>query len=263
MDREKEMCKDLVDKVIGTVLISEIEDRLCWSNDKLGMFSRVDGFVEYFSLCYNVKLDESKKRLWLISIAAACWTIWIARNGLVFDGRRVNMANLVFQSKMRALLWIRSNHNEIMLQEKFWWLTPQRCCVVSHKSNAVVSFWRLPPCGWLKFNVCGIAKEDKARGGGILRDMEGIAREIFSGAVGTNVAEEVEIGAVNSSVVFSWCINKELKLWTLHVTFSDIETSKCKIRSIVFSLANRNGNDTAFSLALAGVNRPHVFKAWW
>ncbi|XP_017604437.1 uncharacterized protein LOC108451233 [Gossypium arboreum] len=160
------------------------------------VWKRVDGFVEYFSLCYNVKLDERKKRLWLISIAAACWTIWIARNGLVFDGRRVNMANLVFQSKMRALLWIRSNHNEIMLQEKFWWLAPQRCCVVSHKSNAVVSFWRLPPCGWLKFNVCGIAKEDKARGGGILRDMEGIAREIFSGAVGTNVAEEAEIGAV-------------------------------------------------------------------
>ncbi|XP_040934309.1 uncharacterized protein [Gossypium hirsutum] len=195
------------------------------------------------------------------------------------------MANLVFQSKMRALLWIRSNHNEIMLQEKFWWLAPQRCRVVSHKSNADVSFWRPPPCGWLKFNVCGIAKEDKAGGGGILRDMEGIARGIFSGAVGTNVAEEAEIGAVNfalemfasmnwkssnslvievgSSVVFSWCISKELRPWTLHATFLDIEIAKCKIGSIVFSLGDRNRNDMAFSLALAGVNRPHVFKAWW
>ncbi|KAK5840579.1 hypothetical protein PVK06_009482 [Gossypium arboreum] len=115
--------------------------------------------------------------------------------------------------------------------------------------------------------------------------MEGIARRIFSGAVGTNVVEEAEIGVVKialemfasmnwkssnslvielgSSVVFSWCINKELRPWTLHATFFDIETAKCKIGSIVFSLVDRNGNDMAFSLALAGVKRPQVFKAWW
>ncbi|KAG8482616.1 hypothetical protein CXB51_024060 [Gossypium anomalum] len=186
---------------------------------------------------------------------------------------------------MRALLWIRSTHNEFMLQEKFWWLAPQKCRVVSHKSNVVASFWRPLPCGWLKFNVCGIAKEDKAGGRGTLRDMDGIARRIFSSDIGTNVAEEAEIGAVKialemvasmnwkssnslviklgSSVVFSWCINKELRPWSLHATFLDIETSKCKVDSIVFSLADRNGNDMALSLALAGVNRPQVFEAWW
>ncbi|KAG4202690.1 hypothetical protein ERO13_A05G352433v2 [Gossypium hirsutum] len=178
-------------------------------------------------------MAESKKNLWLISIAAACWTIWLARNGLVFYGRKVHMENLVFQSKMRALLWIRLVHNEIMMQENFWWIFPQRSRVVPNKSKYVASFWRPPPLGWLKFNVCGISKEDKAGCGGVLRDMEGIARGIFSGAIDTNVAEEAEIGAVKialevfltmnwktnnslfiklgSLVVFSWCVNKFLR----------------------------------------------------
>ncbi|KAK5834313.1 hypothetical protein PVK06_018190 [Gossypium arboreum] len=208
LDRKKETCKSLADRMIGTILISDKEDRSCWSNDKLGVFSvkkcsklliledesdinfdcgkvwnikvpprvrsflwmlainristedflakrgvnlqhlsivcpwyervpeytphlffkcrfierfwenifnwwdiewkRVDGVVDFFALCYNVKIEVIKKSLWLISCAAACWTIWIARNGLVFEGRRVKMENLVFQTKMRALLWIRS-----------------------------------------------------------------------------------------------------------------------------------------------------------
>ncbi|XP_040930093.1 uncharacterized protein [Gossypium hirsutum] len=94
-------------------------------------WKRVDGFVDLFALCYNAKIEYSKKSLWLISCAAACWSIWLARNALVFDRRSVKMDNLVFQSTMRALLWIRSSHNELMMQEKFWWLAPQRYRVVS------------------------------------------------------------------------------------------------------------------------------------
>ncbi|KAG8479516.1 hypothetical protein CXB51_029293 [Gossypium anomalum] len=199
-------------------------------------WKRVDGVVDFFALCYNAKIKVSKKSLWLISCAAACWTIWIARNGLVFEGRR----------------------------EKFWWFAPQRCRVVSHKLNSTVSFWRPPPYGWLKFNVCGVAKEDKAGClkfnvcgvakedkagcGGILRDLEGMARGIFSGAVGTNVAEEAEIEAVKIA---------------LKAIFLEIESTKRKAGSIVFFLVDRNGNDLAFSLALVGVNQTQLFKAWW
>ncbi|KAK5817189.1 hypothetical protein PVK06_022112 [Gossypium arboreum] len=96
-------------------------------------------------------------------------------------------------------------------------------------------------------------------GGGILRDMEGIARGIFSGAVGTNVAEEAEIGAVKFALEMFASMNwKSSNSLVIKV---DIETAKCKIGFIVFSLADRNGNDMAFQLALVGVNRPHVFKA--
>lgn len=33
------MCKFLADRLISTVLISDKKGRLCWSNDKLGVFS--------------------------------------------------------------------------------------------------------------------------------------------------------------------------------------------------------------------------------
>ncbi|KAH1108773.1 hypothetical protein J1N35_012541 [Gossypium stocksii] len=114
---------------------------------------------------------------------------------------------------MRALLWVRSNNKDFMLQEKFWWIALQRC----HETT---------PCGWLKFNVCGIAKENKAGCRGILRDLEEVARGVFYGDAGSNNAEVAEIGAVKIAL-------------------------------------EMNGNDMAFSLALAGVNRPQVFKAWW
>lgn len=52
-------------------------------------WKQVDGFLNFFALYNNVKMVEIRKSLRLISIATACWTIWLARNGLVFDRKRV------------------------------------------------------------------------------------------------------------------------------------------------------------------------------
>ncbi|KAK5792212.1 hypothetical protein PVK06_033326 [Gossypium arboreum] len=100
--------------------------------------------------------------------------------------------------------------------------------------------------GWLKFNVCGIAKEDKAGCGEILRDLEGIARGIFSGAAGTNIAEEAEIEAVKIAL-------EVLRGGVFLVYQQGAETLVCKVGSIVFSLVDRNGNHLTFSLALTGM----------
>ncbi|TYH08368.1 hypothetical protein ES288_A07G009100v1 [Gossypium darwinii] len=89
-----------------------------------------------------------------------------------------------------------------------------------------------------------VVSERGQGGGGILRDMEGIARGIFSGVVGTNVAEEAEIGAVKFALEMFASMN-----WKS----SNSLVIKCKIGFIVFSLADRNGNDMAFQLALVGV----------
>ncbi|KAK5837762.1 hypothetical protein PVK06_006489 [Gossypium arboreum] len=186
---------------------------------------------------------------------------------------------------MRALLWIRSIHDEILLQEDLWWISPLKCRVESVRSNSAMFCWRSPPAGWLKFNICGIELENKAGCGGVLRDMEGVARAIFSGNICANNAEEAEIGAVKialevfiamnwkpkeslfievgSLVAFSWCVNKVSRHWSLNSVFADIERSMMKMGNSVFSLADRNGNGMAFSLAMTGVNRMQMFKAWW
>ncbi|MBA0764644.1 hypothetical protein Gotri_013970 [Gossypium trilobum] len=53
-----------------------------------------------------------------------------------------------------------------------------------------------PPHGWLKFNVCGVAKEDTAGYGGVLRDQEGVTIALFFSSVAANDADMAEIGAV-------------------------------------------------------------------
>ncbi|KAK5844375.1 hypothetical protein PVK06_000511 [Gossypium arboreum] len=69
--------------------------------------------------------------------------------------------------------------------ENFWWICSNRCRIGSIKSKLAASFWRPPPHGCLKFNVCGIANEDKKGCRGVLRDKEGIVRDI--GKVGNVV----------------------------------------------------------------------------
>ncbi|MBA0758963.1 hypothetical protein Gotri_021910, partial [Gossypium trilobum] len=55
--------------------------------------------------------------------------------------------------------------------------------------------WRFPPRGWLKFNVCGVVFEDKAGGGGVLRD-EGVARAFFSSPSEAKDAEFAELKSI-------------------------------------------------------------------
>ncbi|MFQ6628299.1 hypothetical protein Gotur_007279 [Gossypium turneri] len=126
LEREEVMLSKLLERVRSTVLVSDMGDKFCWAHDRNGEFW-VDGFEDFYSLCNNMKMTEIRKSFWLISISAACWTIWLARNGMVFERRMMTMENLIFQSKMRTLLWIIFVYDELMLQENFWWICPNRC----------------------------------------------------------------------------------------------------------------------------------------
>ncbi|KAG8500324.1 hypothetical protein CXB51_004215 [Gossypium anomalum] len=138
--------------------------------------------------------------------------------------------------------------------------------------------------GCLKFNVCGIANEDRAGYRGVLRDKEGVARALFSGSVVANDTDLAEIGTVmvaldvflvmkwklndslfielGSLVVFYWCANKSMRPWSLQATFADIERDIEKVGNVIFSMAEKNGNKMAYSLAIAGINREEIFEAW-
>lgn len=91
--------------------------------------------------------------------------------------------------------------------------------------------------------LCGVAKEEKADCGGVLRDKEGVAKALFSGAVDAIIAIVAETGAVKvalevlfflslnwkiydslfielgSLVVCSWCVNKAMRPWSLKSNF--------------------------------------------
>ncbi|KAK5841578.1 hypothetical protein PVK06_003899 [Gossypium arboreum] len=74
----------------------------------------VSGFEEFYSLCFNAKLHGTIKNLWLKAIAASCWSVWLARNEMVFERKVLSMDTLIFHSKMKALLWVRAAFDEIV-----------------------------------------------------------------------------------------------------------------------------------------------------
>ncbi|MBA0877685.1 hypothetical protein Goshw_023479 [Gossypium schwendimanii] len=68
----------------------------------------------------------------------------------------------------------------------------------------------------------------------------------------------VEIGL---KMVYNWCLNKDMRPWSLQTTFSDIERKIEQVGSMVFSMADQKGNEMASTLAVVGSNRGDMFKA--
>ncbi|MBA0575399.1 hypothetical protein Golob_027457, partial [Gossypium lobatum] len=55
----------------------------------------------------------------------------------------------------------------------------------------------------------------------------------------------IELGSL---VVFSWFVNKVMKLWSLQAIFAGIHRDMLKARSVVFSVVDEKGNELASSL---------------
>lgn len=56
----------------------------------------VDDFMEFYKLCNKVYLLRVLKCLWLISVVVACWSLWMARNEVMFYKKMVPMETLMF-----------------------------------------------------------------------------------------------------------------------------------------------------------------------
>ncbi|MBA0574464.1 hypothetical protein Golob_001660, partial [Gossypium lobatum] len=83
---------------------------------------------------------------------------------MVFERKWSTTNNLLFHSKMRALMWVRSVQEELRY-------------------------------GWVNFNVSGMANEDEVGCGGVLRDLDR-ARALFSGPVAAKDSITAEVGAI-------------------------------------------------------------------
>ncbi|MBA0864294.1 hypothetical protein Goshw_001440 [Gossypium schwendimanii] len=145
-------------------------------------------------------------------------------------------------------------------------------------------FWYPPRYVWVKFNVSGVANEDEAGCGGVLRNSNGVARVLFFSLVATKDSIAAEIGAIiivldvylaicwkgkgsliieiGSNEVFSWIEKKRLRPWILQSIFKDIKNRMDKVGNISFLKAKKHRNEMASALALAGIKRPGMFKAW-
>lgn len=58
-------------------------------------------------------------------------------------------------------------------------------------------------------------------------------------------------------------MNKWMRLWKLRFVFVEIERCMDKVSNVSFSKVEKNKNEMASVLAIAGIKRSDMFKAWW
>ncbi|KAG8502368.1 hypothetical protein CXB51_000334 [Gossypium anomalum] len=111
--------------------------------------------------------------------------------------------------------------------------------------------WCPPRYGWVKFNVSGVANEDEAGCGGVLRDADGVARALFSGPNAAKDSIAAKVGAIiialDVYLVMGW---------------KGYQKQMDRVGNVSFSKAEKHGNDMNSALALAGKKWPGMFKAW-
>ncbi|TYI30537.1 hypothetical protein ES332_A05G395300v1 [Gossypium tomentosum] len=189
-------------------------------------------------------------------MSAACWSVWLARNELVFDRKWPKLSSLVFLSKTRALMWIKSVYEELKVDERIWWVCPFRSWRNFKEVGLSGKFW-CPPCyGGVKFNVRGVACEDEVWCGGVLKRSDGVARALFSGpfkakdsfvakvgAIGITLDMFFEMGwkgkcalfiEVGSLKVLNWLENKGVRPWLMFPLFKEVNLRLSLMGNVTF-----------------------------
>ncbi|KAE8661701.1 hypothetical protein F3Y22_tig00113725pilonHSYRG01912 [Hibiscus syriacus] len=237
---------------------------LSWYTRGGGIFqdSTCRQWMKFLSFCYKFRWSESIALAWFVSFVAALWSLWLARNDLVFRSKGVFSA----------------------LDENFWWDWPgESSSSIAHQCPK--SAWQPPASGQLKFNVDGSAMDKTPCCGGVFRTLDGYVVAMSFGP-GTKVnSDYAELLAIkialdvyidscwcckaalivesDSKVVLNWIQNAYSRPWRLGVIFQEIDVNTLKISEIRFVFSPRTTNNMEDYLAKMGSTRKFLFKASW
>ncbi|KAG8497321.1 hypothetical protein CXB51_008519 [Gossypium anomalum] len=253
----------LIERVSNVILVPEVEDQLLWAHDSKGEFSvkqlsklllegegddsifafdrlwklkvppRVNNFEEFYSLCFKVKFVGSSKSLWLIAMAASCWSIWLARNEIV-----------LFKSGSRG--WCFPPHGWLIFNVSGTTSEGASGCggMMRDAEGSIRALFSGP---------CDACDADTSELGAVITTLDIFIE--FDWVGGSLIVE------MGSRVVYNWVLDKTRRPWSKQATFADLERRIACVGKISFSIANINGNEMAETLATAGMSKPCLFKA--
>ncbi|KAL4347009.1 hypothetical protein GQ457_05G036010 [Hibiscus cannabinus] len=193
----------------------------------------------------NFIMQDSLRKVWLVSVAVALWVIWSARNDKIFNKKQTLPKEWLFQSKLRALVWMKT-----IKGLKFGDLEGRTIgcggSLVSEKGDlrAIFSGQALHP------ELVPAVFEAVKRA---LQTF--IEADCFGGGKLT-----VEVG---SRKVLNWIVNPLQCPWHWWKDLAEIDALIHRIKLVSFSSLNLNGSETALWLAKDGVWRLDFFRAWW
>ncbi|XP_039034126.1 uncharacterized protein LOC120170219 [Hibiscus syriacus] len=159
-------------------------------------------------------LGQTYGRILLLEVipAVVLWSIWKARNLVVFDNGNLDNTALFFFIRLRLAKWYLAKYPTACLQTDLLVGDPSRADQFPQPScSKKVIGWSPPPSDMFKFNVDGAVTSDGLRGGigGILRDSNSSTLATFSTAVGSTLPILAELKAIKEGNDFSyssgWC----------------------------------------------------------
>lgn len=232
------------------------------------------------------KVSDSSRRIWQLVIAAALWSLWLARNELVFSKVRVERHVLIELLHIRISKWGKASGLLEYGDTPLWKVHPQGA-IALHTFKVGNNFWRHKrQC----FDVVcavdgawGLISETMYGGGigGTIHDNKGSLILSFSGPVHSSSPISAEIEGIlflfqclkhkcfhdkrivicSDSVVAVNAFNKGL-----HLEFPAIATSfhfQSLINTTIFiQFVPRLLNHNADSLAKKGLARPSMAAHW-
>ena len=68
-------------------------------------------FKKFHGLVFNSKHNKLEKSCWEVLLYVVSWSIWIARNDLVFNNLDLDSSSLIDLIKCRCAFWIKSFYN--------------------------------------------------------------------------------------------------------------------------------------------------------
>ncbi|GMJ01694.1 hypothetical protein HRI_003838600 [Hibiscus trionum] len=216
---------------------------------------------EFIVMCFNSFFYGDLREWWLIGCTSVLWSIWLARNALMFQDKILPIGGIFFLIQLRSFHWTRIRFDKVDIREAAWWECPLLCVndAAGGQSIRGAVAWVLPWKGMWKFNVDGAArgKPGLAGCGGVLRDWESRIRGLFSGAIRMADSNEAEVQAISfalkllresswegvqsiviesdSRVALAWIQGVERRPWRLWRWFFQIDDACESLPNVCFA----------------------------
>ncbi|XVF77054.1 hypothetical protein PTKIN_Ptkin14bG0009100 [Pterospermum kingtungense] len=142
--------------------------------------------------------------IWKLGFYAILWSLWMARNDWVFNGKMIEIRPLFDLCKLRVSHWAKAKwpvikEGVIDIMRVPWGISIPG----SEKALRDPSSWDPPPLGYFKFNVDGTAlgQPGQAGVGGLLRNHDESVEMCFSKSIGVADSNLAEIMAIREALL--------------------------------------------------------------
>ncbi|KAE8678433.1 hypothetical protein F3Y22_tig00111410pilonHSYRG00088 [Hibiscus syriacus] len=147
-----------------------------------------------------------KSLIWDFIPGVVLWSLWKARNSVVFDDGKLDKPKLFFLCRFRLVKWFLAKYPNDFIQVDSLVGDPSLADKhqTRHPKRMKVQEWLPPPLHFFKVNVDGAVSGDGLFGGmgGILRDSESKILGSFSLAVGPGPPPLAEMKAIEKGIEF-------------------------------------------------------------